>query len=158
MVFTSAVEPAPDPQAEARSPVQGEVTFEPLGRLFLGPAHAVAVEGERAYLLANNGLTIADVSDPANPRKLGEWHLPLEPPNRTNFYLAVAQGRVYLPATGSKVYILDASDPAEPRVLAVAQTRSLIPEAVEVRGHLLFLTTLAGFLQVFERSPDRGCE
>lgn len=138
-------------QASATTPAQTRITFEPLGRIFLGRAEDVIVEHDRAYMLTENGLLIADVSQPAHPRKLGEWYLPLDLDlGITKVELAVADGRAYVPATRSRIFIVDVRDPTQPVTTNVIRSRSEFPWGITVSGSLLYVTHLYQGLQIID--------
>lgn len=99
----------------------------------MGWAKNVIVEHNRAYLLTQNGLLIADISDPANPRQLGEWSLPLDLDlGITNVEFAVAAGWAYVPANRTRIFIVDVRDPTRPVTMNVIQSRSEFPWGITV--------------------------
>jgi hypothetical protein len=149
-MFLLGIQPLGGTRVAATPPVQPEVTFEPPGRLILGSVQAVAVEDGRAYVLTYNGLLIADVSDPTNLRKLGEWYFPADSAT-LGLKVATAGGIVYLSTTNSGVYILDARDPTQPRVLGIARIQGYVG-GVAVSGNFLYATTNLPFLEVIEVS------
>jgi hypothetical protein len=82
------------------------------GRLdSIGLARCVAVSGNTAWLAAGTSLLSADISDPANPRKLGAVHLP-----SSGRGLALAGNLAYVGNYGKGLTIVDIADPAQPRI------------------------------------------
>ncbi|SFP63464.1 MULTISPECIES: LVIVD repeat-containing protein [Halolamina] len=92
------------------------------------PIHNCDLEGDRAYLTANEGdrraLSIVDVSD--TPTEIGGWSLrghderwdDLAPYPRTLHDVFVQDGVAYLAHWDAGTWLLDVSDPAAPTVLA----------------------------------------
>ncbi|MDH7570665.1 MAG: hypothetical protein QHJ73_13870, partial [Armatimonadota bacterium] len=81
--------------------------------LGIGPSMAVAVQGERAYIIGRGKLRIADVSRPENPRILGE----LDGLGNTR-QVAVAGSVVYVASREDALFVVDVSDPTTPRLLS----------------------------------------
>ena len=77
----------------------------------------VAVEGNNALLLDEEGLSIVELSDPTTPRVLGRWTSGGSFP-RNSVVRVVGRDRAYL-SDLSHLYILDVSDMTRPNLIGV---------------------------------------
>ena len=82
-----------------------------------GPASLVAVDGDHAYVSADNQLRIVDLSEPARPTVRGS----LSVIGRIYFIYAVDQ-TVYLASGLDGLHIVDVSNPFSPQLLSTHQT------------------------------------
>lgn len=103
-----------------------------------GRAAALAVDGERAYVGVGRRLEVLDVSDPANPRRLGATVL-ADPP----VSIEVAGSHALVGTLGSGgLRVVDVADPMAPREVAAIADRFLPYGAVadiEVSGDRAYL-------------------
>jgi hypothetical protein len=76
-----------------------------------GPAYAVAVSGDYAYLAAGTGgLFIIDIRDPAKPQRVGGYDT-----SGSALGVAVAGNYAYVAAYGRGLQVIDTRDPAHPQ-------------------------------------------
>lgn len=109
---------------------------------------ALEVTGTRAYVVDLKGLSIVDVSDPANIRLLSQTNPPQDSP-RT---LAVAGDLVYL-VTRSGLQIYDVTSPTAPVLRGTLALSSTAP-SLRVVGSRVYLSDLAGLRIVDVQNPD----
>jgi hypothetical protein len=106
-------------------------------------SRAVQVIGQRAYLagngytdsnggLSNQGLYIADISDPAHPQTLSRYVTP-----GAAIAVSVAGDRAYVAGLG-EIWIVDISDPVHPTLLATYDLPSQSSEIV-IAGDLMYV-------------------
>jgi len=82
-----------------------------IGRLPDGPASAIAVDGQLAYLGSGATVQVLDVTDPASPQRVGRVEV------ATDIRRVVAEdGLVYVAASYQGLTIIDATDPSAPAV------------------------------------------
>lgn len=109
-----------------------------------GDVNGVAVAGDYAYVTdvtrdyvfpaePGEGLTVLDISDPANPRRVG-GHPAISTP------LTVSGGFGYAPAYSAGLRVLDLSDPTNPREVGFYQEEGASIESVAVSGPLACVT------------------
>ena len=82
-----------------------------------GPADLVEAAGRHCYVAADRTLTIIDISDPTNPRRLGSYEFP-----ERIWGFRVIDSLVYVAADFFGLGILDVSDPITPRLLGSVKT------------------------------------
>lgn len=110
----------------------------------VGNISGVAVAGDYAYVtdfprydvfpaVAGEGLTVLDISDPANPRRVG-GHPSINAP------LTVSGGFGYAPAYSAGLRVLDLSDPTNPQVVGSYQEEGASIGSVAVAGPLACVT------------------
>lgn len=75
-----------------------------------GPAKAVATQGGYAYVVTGPLLVVVDVSDPANPTRVGSREMSMD----NGRDVAVAGAYAYIAADRGGLRVLDVSDPANP--------------------------------------------
>jgi hypothetical protein len=75
-----------------------------------GPAKAVASQGDYAYVVTGPRLVIVDISDPANPTRVGSHEISVD----YGRDVAVAGAYAYIAADEGGLRVLDVSDPANP--------------------------------------------
>ncbi len=120
-----------------------------VGRWPYGPAYVLDVEGSVAYLGSGAGLLTLDVSNPADPTRLGAVGLPAvvrgvdESGGHT--YVTVSVGY------DGSLQVLDTSDPTEPQPLGSYLLDD--PGAVEVRGNLAYVAVGWGLLVLDVSNP-----
>ena len=121
--------------------VELDLTRTPTGSTLalLASAHRELFTSSPSFSGGIGDLLIVDISDPANPRLVGEWGVLDEPALGPAFYAAVRRGgfpetflhTVRANADGTRAYlsywdaghiILDISDPAKPKFLGRAST------------------------------------
>ncbi|HEU4322339.1 MAG TPA: hypothetical protein VFS21_04235 [Roseiflexaceae bacterium] len=102
----SATRAADAPPLTTTSPWPGAIA--PHG-IFGGSTLDVTVAGSTAYVIQGLNLVTLDVSDPAQPRKLGQLTLGSRPAA-----LAVAEGFAYVLVEAGAVQIVDVRNPASP--------------------------------------------
>ncbi|MEW5878748.1 MAG: hypothetical protein AB1751_11865 [Acidobacteriota bacterium] len=88
-----------------------------VGRWGFGPAYAVVVSGNLAYLGSGTNLVILDLTDPRSPRPLASLDV-----GSFVFGLAVSGAYVFVAAGQVGLRIVDASDPTAPRTVTSFQT------------------------------------
>jgi hypothetical protein len=109
-----------------------------------GDINGVAVAGDYAYVTEvtrdyvfptepGEGLTVLDISDPANPRRVG-GHPSISSP------LTVSGGFGYVPAYSAGLRVLDLSDPTNPREVGSYLEEGASIGAVAVAGPLACVT------------------
>jgi hypothetical protein len=110
-----------------------------------GPASDVKVVGTFAYLaISNVGLLIVDVSDPANPRKVGAFGSPGQARSVT-----VAGDYAYLADGLAGFEIIDVRNPVNP-VLAGASAILTNVNQIAVRSNYLYIADGSAGLCVFD--------
>ena len=82
-----------------------------------GPANLVAVDGDYAYVSADNELRVVDLSEPTRPTVRGS----LSVIGRIYFIYALDQ-TVYLASGLDGLHIVDVSNPSSPQLLSTHQT------------------------------------
>ena len=97
-----------------------------------GLAEAVAASGSTVYFAEGRHFKIADISDPRNPRLLGQ----LARPDGIIYGLAVAGDYAYLAENVSGLEIIDVHDPPTPVKVGVFPVGAL---DVAVSGHLAYV-------------------
>ena len=109
-----------------------------------GPASAVAVAGDYAYVAAG-ALQIIDVSDPARPRRIGA--LDTSSPGAGD----VAVSGLYAYVThGTGLDVIDVSDPPQPRRVGSYDTLGWTPKVAVAGNHAFVLSGVN--LHVFDIS------
>jgi hypothetical protein len=103
-----------------------------VGRLRVGTAYDVHVEGGYAYVTNNDGVVIVDVQNPRKPKKVGEIHV------GTTFGVFVKDDLAYV-AGGGELLIADVSDPGNPKVLG-AHRDGKVANQVRVDGSYAYVT------------------
>jgi len=124
-----------------------------------GPAMAMDVEGDFAYLGVGRRLDVYDVSAPSAPRLVGTSGLLAE----EVWNVEVADGAAYLLARSSGIaplrstmYVVDLARPELPRVSGKLAGLPLGPGAgMAARDRVVYLLTDAGFVVVDARDPRR---
>ena len=106
----------------------------------------VAVAGSYAYTADFYGLTIYDVSDPANPVKVGELLLPEEA-----WGIAISGTTAYVADWGEGLQIIDVSDPANPALLGSYDTPGYA-YGVAVSGSVAYVADYYSGLQIIDVS------
>lgn len=133
------VESAPIPEKGQVTFLSNEISFEVLGQYGGLPAAVAAADGV-AYAGFGPRLVTLDVSDPANPRMLGETSL-LEDNIRD---IALVDGLVYLAAGRAGLAIVDVTDVANPTIVSAGPNYGGAhpPSAytVQVDGQMAYLT------------------
>ncbi|PWB68537.1 MAG: hypothetical protein C3F15_16150 [Holophagae bacterium] len=119
---------------------------ELVGHWPYGPATAVAVSGDNAYVGSGRTLLIADVSDPSAPGLVGEVTFPGDVAD-----VAVSGSYAYVAAGG--LYVIDVSTPSAPVVVGDYST---LGTAVAVAGDYAYVVGvglgLYTFLEVIDVS------
>ncbi|MFI0608847.1 MAG: LVIVD repeat-containing protein [Anaerolineae bacterium] len=118
-----------------------------------GPAQALAVSGNRAYLGQGPRVQVLDLSQAGSPQWLGES--PILPGVVED--LAVQDGYVYVAAGEGGLRVLDLSDARAPREVGTLDTSSP-PRAVVVHGAHAYVATSLGLLVVDVSQPAQPRE
>jgi hypothetical protein len=82
-----------------------------------GPADLVESAGRYCYIAADRTLTIVDISNPANPQRLGSYEFP-----ERIWGFTVIDSLVYVAADFFGLGILDVSEPMTPKLLGSVKT------------------------------------
>ncbi|MDP8239588.1 MAG: choice-of-anchor D domain-containing protein, partial [Candidatus Hatepunaea meridiana] len=114
-----------------------------------GSANNVAVNGDYAYLATQDGLLVADVSDPENPVQLGFDHT--AETGETVRGIAVNGDFVYLAVRESGLHVINISDPENPSEVGFYEDR--YSENVVLRGNYIYMVDEN--LRVFDISDPR---
>lgn len=109
-----------------------------------GWADAVFLDWPRAYVTGGGRVVVLDVSNPAQPKQLGEF-----PGSASD--LAFANGCVYLAAGGEGLRVLDVSNPAQPKSLGAFDTLR-IPTDLQIRPPYAYVGFEDEGLRVFDVS------
>jgi hypothetical protein len=110
-----------------------------------GTALGVAVTSRQAYVADGDaGLQVLDVSDSANPRKVGGYATG----NRA--YGVAASGRYAYVADASSLQVIDVNDPANPRPAGVYHGSE--PSGVAVSGQYAYLSDYAVLFEIIDVS------
>ncbi len=100
----------------------------------MNEAISVEISGNHAYFATGNtGLIVVDISDPANPRKVGRYDTP-----SLAYDVRIAGNYAYLANYEAGFYVFDISEPANPRVagrlpsvhatsLTISGTQAFVP-------------------------------
>jgi len=128
-----------------------EVVVERVGQWPSWPrgeeAYGVAVSGHYAYLAQwYEGLQVIDVSDPANPRRVGGYDTP-----GGAWGVAVSGQHAYVADGLAGLQVIDVSDPAKPRWVGGYDT-SGNAYRVAVSGNYAYVADLDAGLQVIDVS------
>lgn len=91
------------------------------------------VVGNHLYAIGRGKLHIADITDPRNPRKLGE----LKGLGNTR-QIEVSDGTAYVTSREDGVFIIDVEDPAHPQLLCHYDSIELAT-GVDIAGDVLFV-------------------
>jgi hypothetical protein len=107
-------------------------------------AHGVAVDGNLAYVATEAGMTILDITDPADPVVVGA----LSPSTaRKSQAIAVAGGYAYLAGQSGGLFVVNVANPAAPFV----QGQRTVPGGlwdVAVAGNVVYGASFVGELYV----------
>ncbi len=114
-----------------------------------GDAMALALDGSRLYIADGSGLRIVDVADPETPALLGSLDLPGEVQD-----LALSGSRVWLAAGTAGLLMVDAADPAQPRLALSLPEAPLMANAAAVAGGRLYVAD--GNLGLLDFALDAG--
>lgn len=98
-----------------------------------GPCMDVTIVGDRLYAIGKGKLYTADITDPKNPKKLGE----LSGLGNTR-QIVVGEGIAYITAREDGVFIIDVKDPAKPTLLCHYDSIELAT-GVDLAGDILFV-------------------
>jgi hypothetical protein len=119
--------------------------YEDFGQYNQSP-NDVAVAGSYAYTADLYGLTVYDVSDPANPAKVGELLLPEEASG-----VAVSGSVAYVADGESGLQIIDVTDPSAPSRLGSYDTPGYAWD-VALFGNVAYVADEASGLQIIDVS------
>ncbi|HSO26454.1 MAG TPA: hypothetical protein VLS48_00165, partial [Anaerolineales bacterium] len=112
---------------------------------FGGHPGFILLDGNTAYMGLGGSVGVLDISDPAQPRHVGQVILPTEIED-----MALAGATLYVAARYSGFYVVDVSDPAAPAILAQGVNdlpgglwplTANIVRQVEVQGDYAYLLT-----------------
>jgi len=131
--------------SRAAAPLEGEGTgFELVGNLPVGEASVLELHGNLAFIGSyTEGMVIADVSDPANPRRVGvfdcgggsQYDVQLRPDGKIAALTTDGSGsKCHAEEQGSM--ILDVSNPAAPKEIAFLEIRNP-PTSSGARGSIV---------------------
>jgi hypothetical protein len=122
-------------------------TLELVGQI-AGPADAVAVQGNYAYVGAGPRLAIVDVSNPAQPAIVGQT----EDLGATIAGIAVTADHAYVAAGVAGLYIFSLADPTQPTQVGSFRTPAGHTEGVAVAGNYAYLTNRFDGLRIVDVS------
>ncbi len=114
-------------------------------------AHDVFVDGGIAYVADGVfGLKIIDVSRPGRPEPLAELQS-----HAYTWTVHVAEGYAYL-ASGANLWIVDVSDPSQPRPVGLVPTRFAARDLV-LDGTYVYLVDMLGGLYIIDvANPEQA--
>ena len=119
-----------------------DVTLEPVGSI-PGPAEHVRVQDDYAYVSRHTSFTVWDVSNPAEPVRMGSTDLPEE-----IWGFRVRGDRAYVGANFFGVAILDISDPAAPRLLSNHKTLGQTKIGAVYEDRVVLIDHMEGMVMV----------
>lgn len=120
--------------AGSESPANREYPEFPIARSAnWGRCMDVAIVGDRLYAIGGGNLYTSDISDPANPRKLGE----LSGLGNTR-QIVVENGIAYITSREDGAFIVDVSTPENPTLLCHYDSVELAT-GVDIAGDVLFI-------------------
>ena len=123
------------------APLQGDWMQREVARDALGPIYAVAAWGPDRALIGGNGrLWVYDVSDPAQPQRLGET----DAIGGLVQGVAVQEDTAYLAVGDRGVAILSLADPTRPQVVRWVKTTSFAWN-VSLAGEYLYVAEARGY-------------
>ncbi|HID77101.1 MAG TPA: hypothetical protein EYP56_14035 [Planctomycetaceae bacterium] len=118
--------------------------------LGIGPSMAARVVGEVLYVIGGGRLMVADISEPARPRPVGE----IDGLGNTR-QIVVRDGVAYITSREDGVFLVDVRDPAKPKLLSRYDSVE-VATGVDVCGPVLFVACrLHGLELVDVREPCR---
>ena len=139
------------PGRAAASPSQAD-TVRLVSRALLGPARAVAVRGDYAYVGTGGAFLVFDVSTPEQPTLRSTTYLTISQENilkgSPDEISDIALDGAYAYAGGAQLHIFDLSDPAQPHLL---ETNPPIPGGtIEIVDGFAYVA--GGILRIFDLS------
>jgi hypothetical protein len=127
------------------APPRADADLVPLTSLNVGsPTHAIALDGQFAYVGTDVGLTILDIANPAAPVIRGSTKIIGS--GRTQG-VAVKDGFAYLASQGAGLQVINVSNPAAPVVVAVLKPGGSVWD-VALKDNFAYVVTFAGELYV----------
>lgn len=112
-----------------------------------GQGEAVKVSGHHAFVAAGlGGLSILDISDPANPKRVGGWKASGWVPD-----VAVADQYAYIIDVQFGLRILDVAEPSHP--VLIGEFFQSSPQAVFVAGSRAYIVCFSGLVIVDVSNP-----
>jgi len=115
---------------------------------YMGTAQAVAVSGSTAYIGAGQRLDVIDISNLANPQRIG---LPIVLPGTIRSIVLQAP-LAYVAASEGGLYIVDISDPANLKIVGSYSLQQGQAEALASVGIYVYMAALEGGLYVIDVS------
>lgn len=103
------------------------------------PGDLVKLQGSRAYLAGGKVLTLVDLSDPASPRRQGQFEFP----DRI-WGFSLVGSLVFVADDLAGLAILDVSDPGKPRLRGTLKTRGQAKAVVVSGTKALVVDHMAG--------------
>jgi hypothetical protein len=110
-----------------------------------GPAYAVTVQGDYAYVGAGNRLVVVDVSDPTTPQVMGQT----APFSDSVAAVVVTGTHAYVAAYTAGLRVVDISDPAAPQEVGFYDTPGMALD-VDVAGSYAYVADGDGGLRVVD--------
>ena len=105
--------------------------LELVGRWPYGPAIAVAVSDENAYIVSGSSLLVADVVDPSSPVVTGRVTLP-----DVAYLVDVAEGFAYVVTESNEIQIIDIRLPSDPVIVGSLQLPDQARRVAVADGYL----------------------
>ena len=131
------------------SPVFSGGCLELVGRWPYGPAIAVAVSGEHAYLVSGSSLLVADVVDPSSPKVTGRVTLP-----DVAYLVDVAEGFAYVVTESNEIQIIDIRLPSDPVIVGSLQLPDQARRVAVADGYLYVALGDIGLFLVDVSTPS----
>lgn len=122
-----------------------ENTLTMLGKYGGGFPANVVIQDQYAYVAADSGLSIVDISDRVNPEQVSFIEIDASIDD-----VAVSGNYAYLPSSKG-ITVIDISDPSLPRVVGVSEA-SYFAVGIEVDGVYAFIIDPAASLRIFDIS------
>ena len=130
---------------QSNSSLTADSALTKVGQWEWGPCSDVAVQGNYVYIGNGYLFQVLDVSDPANPKIVGQ--LSMEYPV---YRVRVSGNYAY---TISPFRIIDISNPANPVVVSTYHLSSGVdPSAEEIKGNYAYLGNALGFVYIIDIS------
>jgi len=123
---------------------------ELVGRALEGPANAVVVQGDHAYLCAGKALVVLDVSDPTSPVKVGQTFLP-----EMALDVHVSGRYAYVADFWDGLRVIDISDPTSPSEVGYYDTEDCA-HGVHVSGKYAYVADRKDGLRIIDVSDPKN--
>lgn len=104
---------------------------------WIGAYQDMTVDGGRAYIVDERGLEVLSLADPTKPQRLGYIEF-WDSQKYSTAGVAASGNTAYVVANAGGLFVIDVTDPADPRVL-VRYKADWGPTRASIRGNLLYL-------------------